>query len=457
MAASPPPRGPSDAAPTAELPAEALALLEEAGSLGVPVPAYGGRSVPNVTATVVAALGHDLGGTHLPPLAADLDPFRGGRAEGPVVLVLVDGLGYPSLRAAGRAGSGPVAAAWARAARPITTVFPSGTAVALASLSSAAAPAQHGVVGHRQYLPRFGAVVEVLRMSPLGVAAPDALVGPGWSPSDVLGVPTVFRRGVPAVALSRDRFEGTGFTRMIYDGAGYAAYATFADLAFELRRLLGRTDPPPFLLVYWDELDLALHLKGPLDEITGFEVDRLGSLLAWVARGLPPERARATTVLLTADHGLVPANAPDQVHVDRVPELAERLGRPPAGDRRATFFRARSGEEEPLRAALLAHLGSRAIVLRTEEALGAGLFGPPPYHPELADRLGDLVVLPRAPAGLGYTLPGHPPPRRTLQGAHGGLAPEELLVPLLAGPLDRLADPDAARPDPRPGGSLTKR
>ncbi len=420
-----------------ELSEEARALLEPC-RLGVPVPSYGGRSVPNIASTLLVALGHETGATPLPPLAADLDPLRGRRAEGPVVLVLVDGLGYPSLAAAATAGAGPVSSAWARASRPISTVFPSGTAVALSSLSTAAAPAQHGIVGHRQYLPRFGSVVEILRMSPLGVATPDALVGPGWSPSLFLGVPTVFRRGVRAVAVNRDRFEGTGFTRMIYDGAEFASYATFADMAVELRRLLERSEPPPLTVVYWDELDMAMHLKGPLDELTGFEVERLGSLFGWVARGLPSGRARSTTVIVTADHGLVPAEAPQQVAVDRVPEIAERLGRPPAGDRRATFFAARSGEEDRLRTALSEHLGERAVVATTDEALRAGLFGPPPYHPELADRIGELVVLPRAPVGLGYTLPGHPAPRRTLRGAHGGLAPEELLVPLLAAPLDEV-------------------
>jgi hypothetical protein len=72
-------------------------------------------------------------------------------------------------------------------------------------------------------------------------------------------------------------------------------------------------------------------------------------------------------------------------------------------------------------------------------AIDAGLFGPPPFHPELSERLGDLLVLVPSPAGITYRIPGAPARTRYLIGAHGGLEPEELLVPLVAGPLSELA------------------
>lgn len=431
------------------LPPEALELLRPDRALGVPIPGYLGRSLPNLASSIARTQGHDALGP-LPPLDAALDPFGGRRAEGTVVVLLVDGLGLGALLAAARTEGAPVARSWAARARPITSVFPSSTTTALTSLSTAAAPSQHGVVGHRLYLPRFGSVVELLRMAPLGGPADNSLVGPEWSPSLVSGVPTVFQRGVRATAVSRDRFEGTGFTRMIYDGARYASYATFAGLGHELRALLAGESPPPLLFVYWDELDMALHRYGRGAGLTAFEVERLGGLLAWVARGLSPSARQATRVVVTADHGLVSSAPSAQLEVDRLPSLADKLARPPSGDRRAAFFQPRAGALAALRTELEERIHGAGRVLSTSQAIDAGLLGPGPFHPELAERVGELVVLPDAPGGVLYRLPGTPTKFASV-GAHGGLDPEELLVPLVAGSLDELgagaaASGRAARP-----------
>jgi len=80
-------------------------------------------------------------------------------------------------------------------------------------------------------------------------------------------------------------------------------------------------------------------------------------------------------------------------------------------------------------------------VLASAEAVHGGLFGPPPYHPELFERVTDLVVLVPSPGGITFTLPGRKRPRRSLLGAHGGLEAEELVVPLVSGPLERFRLP----------------
>ena len=91
---------------------------------------------------------------------------------------------------------------------------------------------------------------------------------------------------------------------------------------------------------------------------------------------------------------------------------------------------------EALREALEARLPRGSRVLRVEDALEHGLLGPAPYHPEVRERLGDLIALPPSPACLTYVSPGMATPKRFLYGAHGGLEAEELIVPLVAGRLD---------------------
>lgn len=402
--------------------------------LGLPHPVYEGRSLPNVASTVVRALGGDRPPLALPTLAAELDPFDGGRADGPVLLFVVDGLGLLRLREAAR--DGPGARNWLEHARPITSVFPSTTTCALVSLATAASPSRHGIVGYRQYLPRAGTVVDVLRMTPTTAQGLDTLAGPDWDPSTVVGAPTIYRGPLAgSIAVSRDVFEGKAFSRLLYDGTRYAAYATYSDLAGVLVQLLSRRRPPGLLVAYWDELDAVQHLRGPASPSFDLEIERLAALLAHVARHVPEPVARRTTVVVTADHGHLPTVPALQRSFDAIPAIARRLARPPTGDRRVGLLKARSGEIPSLRSAVLRALPRGARVLDAEAAISAGLFGPPPFHPELHERIGDLVALVPSPGGITYRWPGHPPSTRELQGGHGGLEAPELIVPLITGRL----------------------
>lgn len=409
--------------------------------LDLPQPAFAGRSLPNVTSSIVRAVGTGLSGSIpiAPPLSPGLDPFSGRHVEGPIVLLLIDGFGWSAFRAWQASVDGRSAESWARHAHPITSVFPTTTTAALVSLSTAAPPGRTGVVGYRQYLPTFGVVADLLRMTPLGVRTAESLVGPEWTPDLVSGVPTIFRRGLPGVVLSRDRFEGTGFTRLLYDAAEFVPYSTATDFAHRLVDLLGRPAPPPVVFAYWDELDTIQHLHGPGLDLIGHELAQFARVLGYVRRHLAPARRARTTILITGDHGQVPVDRPAQVALEREPAILSHLARPPAGDRRAGFFAARPGHVRSLRRALEHRLPRGSRVVAMTEAISAGLFGPPPFHPELRDRLGDLLALVPSPSGITYLPPGVPAKHRHLEGAHGGLEQDEFVVPLVAASLEELA------------------
>jgi hypothetical protein len=423
---------------------DATLLSQPRPPLGVPIPAYEGRSLPNLAASILAATGS--GGQGDPPIVPALepgtDPFGGERFEGPIVQVVIDGLGWYDFDRWARQRSAGRGAPWQDSARPITTVFPSTTTAALLSLSTATPPGRHGLLGYRQYLPRFGVVADMLKLSPTGMEERDLLVGPGWEPGHLSGAPTLFRRGIESSVLTRDRFQGTGFSRLLYDGARFVGYATATDLAHELIQLLER-NTPTFVSVYWDELDTIQHLKGPHPGLVDLEIERTVQLIEYVAEHLPVGRVATTMLLVTGDHGQVPAEPAARIAVDAIPSVAAELARPLAGDRRAGFFAARPGRIGSLREALRDCLPEGSTVIPMAEAVEAGLFGPPPFHPEIHERLGDLLALVPSPASLSYRLPGMASPKRFLYGAHGGLEAAELVVPLVAGSLATFAEAGA--------------
>jgi hypothetical protein len=412
-------------------------LVAPATPQGLARPAYDGRSVVNLLPTLVRALGLEFpaGPPLAPPLTGDLDPFGGRRAEGPVVVLQIDGCGWFPFASWARPAPDTLAEAWGRMSRPITSVFPTTTVSALTSLSSGTPPGRHGLVGPLQYLPRFNLTADILRMSRSDRAGSEELVGPGWSPSDVTGVPSIFRRGVRGVALSRRQFDGTGFNRVLYDGAEFVGYSTASDLAHLLGEILRRPQPPPLVMVYWDELDTVHHLRGPTQGLFEFEANRIAHLVAHVAEHADSTRQRTTHLFVTADHGQVAVDPARQIRVDLIPEIANELARPLAGDRRAGYLTARWGRLDALKAALRRHLPSETLILPTAEAVGLGLYGPPPHHPELSERLGDILVLVPVPYGL--LTPRLRIESRTAEflGSHSGLDPEEQVDPHVSGPL----------------------
>lgn len=351
---------------------------------------------------------------------------------GPTVLVIVDGLGWTTFRAWSGRRDGP-AAAWRTHAVEIDSVFPTTTAAALASFSTGAAPAAHGIVGYHQWLPTVGRVVNILKMSPSGEETPDQIALPGWDSATVRGVPTIYRRGVRATILSRSAFAGSGLTRLLYDGAEFRGYTTAAELAALLKETMLDPNVAPLVVVYWDELDTLQHFWGPGEPAVELELDGLLGRLAWVAESLPERLADGASLIISADHGQVPADPLAHVAVEREPRILSEMSRTLAGDRRCGYFAARPGRASELREAIAARVPAGARVVDAEEAISAGWFGPSPFHPELRERIGDLIVMIPSPGGIGQVVPGARAPTRFLRGAHGGLEAAEVGVPLIAG------------------------
>ena len=84
-----------------------------------------------------------------------------------------------------------------------------------------------------------------------------------------------------------------------------------------------------------------------------------------------------------------------------------------------------------MRAHIDERYGAFSTLLDAEEAIARGLFGPATPAERARERIGDLVLLPHE----NYYFHHYPTPRQkalTMIGRHGGLAPEEMLVPFLA-------------------------
>jgi len=140
--------------------------------------------------------------------------------------------------------------------------------------------------------------------------------------------------------------------------------------------------------------------------------------------GLPALAGESTVLILLADHGFVDSPAEAAWDADADGTLREALLIPS----RVAFLHT-TGDAAAAR--LRRFLAPGFAVVEAHTALEAGLFGPGKPSPEAVSRLGDLVAIARDRSYLDRLNR-----REKLRGRHGGLSPEEMLIPWLALRLD---------------------
>lgn len=355
-------------------------------------PSTSGRGLVNLVAEIERRL---TGSSRARPLDSDLaDLIPDGDT---VCLVLFDGL-----------GAGQVAAAGDLSMRGVLHApFPTTTTVALATVATGRTQVGHGVIGHLMWLPEAEAVVNVLKF-----------VSPSGRRIDVdhrsfLPGETLWERlraaGVEPVTVQPGPFEGSPLSRAMYRGCRFESVwsaAEWVDATAELAAAPGR-----MVFAYWPEVDVAAHVHGRRSE--HYRRAAAGAADMWNRL-----RDRISGPLLgTADHGHLDYAESDKILLRHRDMEAGRW----YGDPRALMYRGPRAVAE----SVLADTG--ATIVEPDEF--TAWFGTDPDpHPELADRLPDLVAL--APPARLLLPPGFD---RRLVGYHGGLEPAEVEIPLLVG------------------------
>jgi hypothetical protein len=355
------------------------------------VPDYGGASIVGVVPALVR-------GSRPPwfPEAA--------RERGPVVLFLIDGLGWTTLEAH-RSLLPHLAALDGHA---ITTVAPSTTASALTSLATGLTPAEHGIVGFRMRIER--AVLNVLRWQ--------VDEGPPPDPFVVQRQDGFLGRPVPVVTKSE--FRMTKFTDAHLRGTRFVGWTTTATLVQQCRRLIGEGEP--LVYAYYPGVDSVAHEFGLHDEFFRAELIAADRLVGDLVDALPPN----VTVLVTADHGQVHMGAAGWVGLQPLHSMVDAY----AGDGRFRYLYARRGAAADLLAAARDEYGHQAWVMSRDELIDGGWLGPGPVRTSVRRRIGDVVLAAREP--VGFVDPTFPREAGLIAG-HGSLTPDEMLVPLLGG------------------------
>ena len=358
------------------------------------IPDYTGPCITNVAAMVM----------HPPVEVPDWVPAAVAQAEGSVVLLTIDGLGWRQL--VERARLAPTLCSTMQGG-PIATVAPSTTSTALTSIASGRPPGEHGVVGYRMAIDNH--VLNVLRWCTEDGDARQKL------PPSAFQVHEPFGGERPPV-VTRAEFASSGFTDVHLGGVRFVGYRTLGTLVAEIDRLVRAGEP--FVYAYYEGVDKVAHEYG-LGPHYDAELRWVDHLVADLLSTLP----RGTCLAVTADHGQVEVGE-NLVELD--PGIRDHLSMQ-SGEGRFRWLHARPGRTRQLLDAAQAHADTGWVVTR-DQVIDEGWFGPR-VSDEVRARLGDVALVAREP--VAYIDPLDSGPYKLI-GRHGSLTDAEMLVPFIA-------------------------
>lgn len=250
-----------------------------------------------------------------------------GDAQAPIVMVLVDGLGWQMLRE--RAGHTPNLRRLLADSDYLHTCAPSTTAAALTTLATGVYPGAHAMVGY--------AVRDPLLRGHLGAGH---VPGPGdvfdlitfknssHDPLTWQSVPTLIERAnakanagcgpqLGAVSIGRSKFAGSGLSLAAWRGFKHIGVDALDQRPYQAYRAI--KEGAKLVYLYVGELDHAGHNHGWHSDKWLEALEALDAMVGQLFRRLPT----GTRIVLTADHGMVDTDRHHRIDLAKEKELAK--------------------------------------------------------------------------------------------------------------------------------------
>ena len=305
------------------------------------------------------------------------------------------------------------------------TVFPSTTSVALTSLTTGQWPSEHAVMGWWTYLPDLNGVATILQYTD---RSGGDLVQKGIDPERTFPVKSIWpRMKRDALIVVPGRIKDSVYSRYFNGGLESVGYRSLSDaVSIVTKRVLDAREPT-FTYLYVPRVDSVAHLHGiarPEVRHALVEVDkelaRLHSAIGSKGR-----------MVVTADHGLLDATAPERHTLRANREIQPLMISPPSGDARVMYLPTWAWAGERMRRYFDRRFGERFAVIDLEEAIKLEMFGPEPPSETAMRRLGNQISISTGADMLEYNAARGPGRMVQLNCHHSGLTPEEMRIPLI--------------------------
>ena len=325
---------------------------------------------------------------------------------------------------------------------PLSSQFPSTTAVHVTTLNSGLPIGESGVCEWHYYESRVDRVITPLPFLTPWDSRPDTLTRQRVSPEQFLPrgwfYPELMGLGWDCALLQRKEYDRSPYARALRGPARALGFGHHLEGLDQLGRLLSEARRKTYVYYYFEEFDSKMHHTGPLSTQSTAVIKEF--FCEFDRRVVRPVRASGRKVLFvfTADHGMTSMNPKKTIYLERdLPESVDWLRSTasgqkiyPCGSSRDLFLHLKPECKDAAHRQLRAALSGLAQVLDVQELLREGSFGANP-NPVLSDNLGDLLIAPYAGESV-YWLGPNQMWKQNFLGHHGGLTSHEMETFLLA-------------------------
>jgi len=361
--------------------------------------------------------------------------FQSGEYDA-VVLFLVDAFGWRFFE---RFQDEPFIQRFAKHGRieKLTSQFPSTTAAHVTTIHTGLPVGQSGVYEWIYYEPQLDMTIAPLLFSHAGTTSRDTLKRKKVLPETIYPqgrfYPELRRMGVkPYVFGSREHTPST-YSSVVMDGTEQRPFKTLSEAVINIGILLEKQKTPTYVHLYFDKFDALCHEYGPNSPQAEAEAQTFLLMMNQNFESLLQGGKKRVLFLMTADHGQSEVDPQTTVYLNTHPNFkgfekfikTNRKGKliVPAGSARDMFLYIHDEMLDEAQSFLADRLEGKADVIKTEEMITNGYFGPE-VSSRFRKRVGNLVILPYRYESVWWYEKGKFEQR--FYGHHGGLTPQEM-------------------------------
>ncbi len=245
--------------------------------------------------------------------------------------------------------------------------------------------------------------------------------------NDVVDVPMAVSR-IPrkSTLISQNNILNSAYSLMLHQGAERKGYGSLSEYFRHIHSAVTATDEQKYIYAYWPTFDEHCHVYGVDSSRTKTHFNQIDRELEQLVSSL---QGTDTTIVLTADHGLLDTHAERVINLDEYPDILECLALPLSGEPRTAYCNVRMNMAKQFENRVIQQLSGYFDLHRSENLIAANYFGLGDAHPQLKNRVGDYILLAKENYVIKDRVLGEGDFSQI--GVHGGLSEQELYVPLV--------------------------
>ena len=299
------------------------------------------------------------------------------------------------------------------------TVFPSSTPVALTSFSTALWPSEHGITNWFTYLPEINKVSTIIHFTTRSEG--ENLTEFGLYPKDVYKFSSILENSEYNMASILPSYIANSEFSLHWHSPSipYGKFSDGIDLTIDR---INNSKKQSFTLLYSPIVDATAHEKGVSHDHTIKSAQKINNELERLYSSIHGK----AKMIVTADHGLLDIKK-NKIFSISNNEIEKCYNHEPWGDMRAVFFDIKESKSNEFRNLMLQITDGNFAILTIDEVIEMGLFGPDQFSSTAKSRIGTHLAVSLGDSIISY----NQAPYENMVGAHSGITPEELLIPLI--------------------------